>query len=202
MEKRPSLIILAILTVSVASLATILISRSQVQSKPPSYAPPAAKANSSQETTVGSPDGKLALMMREDKGKEDVTYVFTISNSSDGTQKEIFRKTVAIGFKMTIPQNTFSPDDRYVFLKQDGTGATSYLVLSASGAALTKDGQALEIVSLFNAKYPDYVITDVTGWGGVNLIVFNTDKKEGGQGPSFWFEVPAGGFIQLGTRFN
>ena len=210
-KHQSSLIILACLVISVVAMTFILLTRGQQPKVPAfvtsvigetSYALPAAKANASQETTVGSPDGKLALKMTEEKGKENVTYVFSILNSGDGSQKEIFRKTVPTSSTMVIPLNTFSPDDRYLFLKEADAGGTSYLVLSVSGAALTKNSQTLEIVSLFNAKYPNYKITDATGWGGVNLVVFNTDKSSGGQGPSFWFEAPGGGFIQLGTRFN
>lgn len=205
MGKRLSIIILVILAVSAAGLGSVILTRGKaekIQNKPPSYAPPVAQASASQETTVGSPDGKLSLTMKQVKGKEDVTYVFFVTNSTDDSQKEIFRKTSPVGTTMSIPGNTFSPDDKYVFLKESNSLGTRYLVLSVSGTPLTKDGSTLEISSLFAAKYPDLKITDVTGWGGVNLIIFNTDKAEGGTGPSFWFEVPSGGFIQLSNRFN
>lgn len=201
MEKRPSIIILACLVISAVSVLFILSSRGQ-QPKEISYAPPLAKADPSRESTVASSDGKRTLKMKEEKGKEGVTYTFWVINSADNSQKEVFRKNVPLNTTFAIPANTFSPDGKYVFLKETAPEGTSYPVLSALGTPLTKDGSTLEIVGLFAGKYPNYKITDVTGWGGVGLIVFNTDKSEGGIGPSFWFEIPSGGFIQLSTRFN
>src|SRR3972149_5869304 len=58
---------------------------------------------------------------------------------------------------------------------------------TTSGEPLSQDSETIEFAELFETKYPDYKITAVTGWGGINLIVFNTDKINGGTGPSFWF---------------
>jgi hypothetical protein len=167
-----------------------------------SYALPAAKADVPRETSVGSPDGKWSLKMKEEKGKDETTYIFWTINLADSSQKEIFRKTVPTTTTLEVPLNSFSPDDKYIFLKETGLGEDHYLVLTTSGIPLAEGVLTVEISGLFMAKYPEYVISDVTGWGGVGLIVFNTDKKEGGTGPSFWFEVPALGFIRLSTRFN
>ncbi len=186
-------------------LATALLFAFQPRtqkSQPPDYAPPIAKANTIQDTAVSSSDGKLILSMREEKGKADVTYTFSIGESAGGSQKEIFRKTALAEGVFSIPRNTFSPDNKYLFLKESDAGKTSYLVLSTAGTWLAKDSAFLEFAGAFESKYPDYKITDATGWGGINLIVFNTDKASGGAGPSFWFEVPSGVFIRLSNRFN
>jgi hypothetical protein len=167
-----------------------------------SYAPPAVRADVPRETSVGSPNGKWFLKMKEEKGQDATTYIFWIINLADSSQKEIFRKTVPVNTRLEVPLNSFSPDDKYIFLKEIGVGGTQYLVLTASGAPISEGVLVAEISGLFTTKYPDYVITDVTGWGGVGLIVINADKKEGGTGPSFWFELPSLGFIRLSTRFN
>jgi hypothetical protein len=213
MEKHPRITIAACLIVSAICIVFILFSGGQKSKSPPLniqstntqadlYSPPIAKADVPQEISVVSPDGKWALKMSEEKGENDTTYIFWILNLVKSSQKEIFRKTVPSGSALTIPQNTFSPDDKYVFIKENSAGDVHYLVLSASGAPLAKGIPTMEISGLFAAKYPDYKITDVTGWGGQSLIVINTDKNDGGQGPSFWFDVGSGSFIQLGTRFN
>ena len=49
---------------------------------------------------------------------------------------------------------------------------------------------------------PDYNIDEATGWGGLSLIVINTKKVNGGEGPSFWVDVPSGKFTQLSSHFN
>jgi len=216
MEKHHKLIIAFCLTVSALCLGFILYSNrerpketsSYTQevflpvTKDNSYSPPVVKADELLETMVGSPDGKLSLKMREEKGETDTTYSFMIMDLVKGSEKEIFWKKVPLGTTLSIPLNTFSPDDKYIFLKETGEGGIGYLLLSASGTPLDKDALTLEISGLFLDKYPDYIITDVTGWGGVNLIVINTDKSDGGTGPSFWFDVSSHSFIQLSTRFD
>lgn len=212
MEKLPKTVILVFVALIIIGLVALFF-RAQKPKEPTtpvlpitnnqaSYALPAVKADAPRETSVGSPDGKWSLKMKEEKGKEETTYIFWIINLADSSQKEIFRKTVPATTKLEVPLNSFSPDDKYIFLKEIGSSETHYLVLTTSGAPLSEGVLVAEISGLFTAKYPDYVITDVTGWGGVGLIVFNTDKKEGGTGPSFWFELPSLGFIRLSTRFN
>jgi len=208
MVKHPTkLLILACLIVSIASVVFVLRSRDLTYKessvpKNDSYTPQIAKANPPNEAEVGSPDGKWTLKMKEEKGKGEATYIFWIINLADGSQNEIFRKTISLGTTMVIPANTFSPDDKYVFLKEVDSGGIKYLALSATGGLVAKDTQTFEIASLFAEKHPDYKITDVTGWGGVNLLVINTSKDGGGQGPSFWFDMGSQSFIQLSNRFN
>jgi hypothetical protein len=201
------LIITVCLIVSVISILFVMRSRGWEPKRPSPdsrnnpYALPVAKAGTSNEASVESPDGKLTLKMQENKGKEGTTYIFWISGS-DGSAKEIFRKTTPLGSALSIPFNTFSPDGKYVFLKEANDSNADYLVLSVAGTWLTKDSQTLEISGLFADKYPDYKITDATGWGGPTLVVINTDRISGGEGPSFWFDVGSRSFIQLSNRFD
>ena len=171
-------------------------------SNSPSYPPPIANAQGNQQTSVGSPDGKFTLDMKEDKGKDTVTYTFLMKDESSGSQKEIYTKTVPAGTTLSIPYNTFSPDNKFIFIKETGSSQTSYFALTTSGAPIAKDAQSFDISSLFRAKYSNYNITEVTGWGGMTLIVVNTDKIDGAAGPSFWFDVSSGSFIQLSRRFD
>ena len=204
MDKHPKLIGLICLLISAVSVFFVLSSLRQKQdvSQKPSYPPPMAIANQAYSSVVGSPDGKWNLTMKEVKNKEGKTYTFSIVDESNGNSKEIYTKTVSTEATMSIPLNTFSPDDKYVFVKEVGPTDTSYFVMTTTGVEIAKDTQTFEIVSLFAEKHPNYKIIDATGWGGMNLIVFNTDKVSGGIGPSFWFEVPSKSFIQLSNRFN
>jgi hypothetical protein len=132
--------------------------------------------------------------MRQEKGSGAVTYKFVVKDEESGVQKEIFTKTEAAGVTLSIPDNTFSSDNKYVFLKETSASGVIYLVLA--------DTQTFDVSSLFTAKYPNYVITDATGWAGPTLLIINTDKASGGIGPSFWFDVASNSFIQLSSRFN
>lgn len=166
--------------------------QSQVEYKPVNT-PKTANAQGPRLTTVGSPDGKMSLTMKEE-GQDSILYTFLLKDEGTGASQQIFTKTASVGATLTIPLNTFSPDNKYVFLKETYGGKNSYFV--------PLDGQEVKFSDLFASKYEDFVITDVTGWGGVNLIVINADKAGGGIGPSFWFEMPSKSFIRLSNRFN
>jgi hypothetical protein len=152
-------------------------------------------AEASGLTSVNSPDGKLTLIAKTTKNNGGVTYTFSVSG------KEIFTKTVDTSTLIAIPTNTWSPDGRYIFLKEEASTGVKFFALSATKDSSEQTDQTANITDLFAAKYSDLTIQDATGWGGVNLIVFNTLKKDGSRGSSFWFEMPGKAIIQLSTLF-
>lgn len=204
MEKRPKLLIL-FFAVALATLGVLYLRGSQKTASPATTTfnlPNLPIQAAPQISTVEAPDGSHILTMKEEKGKNAVTHTLSISTESDNSQKQIFSKTLEEGSALSIPPNTFSPDDKYVFLKETGKSGASYIVLTSSGAPITEASQTITFSDLFAKKLPDYKITDVTGWASPTLIVINTDKLDGTKGPSFWFEVPSQSFILLSTRFN
>jgi len=201
MDKRPiKFLILVLLLLSVVAILFALNPRVKT-AQAPTYVPPIVKADPNREIAVESGDGKLILKMKEEKGKEGMTYIFWVADTSAGTQKELYRKTVPLGTTMAIPLNTFSPDNKYMFLQEVSGESLSYFAGSAAGIPFADGSQFLEFSSMFKAKYPNYKITEATGWGGVGLIIVNT-KSGGSQGPSFWFDVGSKSFIQLSNHFN
>ena len=77
-----------------------------------------------------------------------------------------------------------------------------YIVLRTDGKDMKDGKNYVEITKLFYEKYDDFVISDVTGWGGEGLIVLNSKSPDGETGPSFWFDLSGFGFIRLSTIFN
>ena len=152
-------------------------------------------AIASEPVVKDSPDGKLTLSAKTVKDKNSVTYSFSVSG------KEIFVKTVDPSTIISIPYNTWDPNGKYIFLKESSNFGTSFFVLSTSVSSLDQNDQTANITNLFIEKYPDLKIGDVTGWGGVNLVVLNSINGDGGRGPSFWFEMPTHSFIRLSVRF-
>lgn len=155
--------------------------------------PPALAAS---ENSVPSPDGSKTLVMKVAKGFRESTYSFFTSGT------EIFNKTVANSVSFSIPANTWSPDNKYVFIKETGDIGSVFFVLSASLDSSTQDDKTANITDTFAKKYPDLTIQDATGWGGVSLVVFNSQKADGTNGPSFWYEMPSHAVIQLANHFN
>ena len=157
--------------------------------------------SSSNVTKIGSPDGQKTLEMLEKKDGAETTYTVSVSGE-DGVANVVFSKTYDSGWSVSIPYNTFSPDNKYFFLKVNGPSTVSYIVVNSTGAVVSRDNQTIEIVGRFEAKETNYKITDVTGWAAPTLMVINTNKNDGGLGPSFWFDLSDTSFIPLSTRFN
>lgn len=198
MDKRlfNTILIVTAVIIGVSAYFVYDNNKVQIQSKveyKPVNTPKTANAQGPKLTTVGSPDGKMSLTMKED-GADSILYTFLLKDEGTGISKQIFTKTASVGAVLSVPLNTFSPDNKYVFIKETYGGKSSYFV--------PMDGEEVDFSGLFAEKYEDFVITDVTGWGGVNLIVVNTDKAGGGIGPSFWFDVTSKSFIRLTNRFN
>jgi hypothetical protein len=198
MAKHLSNIIFVIVIFIIGTLAYFAYDNNKVEIQnkveyKPANTPKNVNAQEPKLTTVGSPDGKMSLAMKEE-GDDSVLYTFLLKDEGTGLVKQIFTKTASVGATLTIPFNTFSPDNKYVFLKETYGGKNSYI--------LPLNGEEINFSDLFANKYEDFLITDVTGWGGINLIVINTDKVDGGVGPSFWFDVTSKSFIRLSNRFN
>lgn len=169
-----------------ATLALIMAFRrdSGVATKPPE---PIFAAS---DTDVLSPDGKVTLTMKEKRVETGILHTFLVSG------REIFSKTFPKDSSLLIPYNAFSPDNKYIFLKSVVSGQIAYFVIPL------EEGEVMNVSDPFNEKFgSELTIDEATGWGGINLLIINTNKVSGGKGPSFWFEAPGGAFIRLSHNF-
>jgi hypothetical protein len=201
MGNRLIKILLGIGLVAIAAVGFLVkhgASQPQPQ-KTSTYSPPVVNAEPSQSVTQDAPDGKASLTMKAEKVEGGISYT-VLTTGADKVQKEVFKKKVTTGTVISIPFNTFSPNDKYLFLKEVSPENTSFFVLATNGDPLKGGAQTIDFTGLFTAKYPDNKIKDVTGWGGLTLIVINTEKN-GETGSSFWFDVSSASFIQLSTKF-
>jgi len=192
--------LLILIFVLIAGAGVFFVKFSRVPQKPDSTAfkptpvpVPVVEAMEPIVTSVGSPDGKLTLTMKKENTQNGDSYAFFTTNL-EGSKNILYTKVASAGAVLSIPENTFSPDNKYVFLKEEYMGLANYFLPVSTGI--------IDISALFTEKYPDFIVTDMTGWGGINLIVINTDRVGGGVGPSFWFDVPSRSFYRLSTRFN
>lgn len=167
-------------------------SQKPTQSRASEFVPVVESKNSE----IISPDGKMTLSVNMRKINSENIYTFTIGDN------QIYSNTLPPGLSMAIPFNTFSPDNKYFFLEETSLDKANYLVFTTNGKPFSGGDKSLEISSPFYQKYPNFKITDVTGWASPTLIVINTDKENGEQGPSFWFDVSTRSFYRLSTRFN
>lgn len=149
-----------------------------------------------------SPDGKKTLAMVATKDQLGDKYTLTLLTEKSDEPEVVYQELFSSGAVVELPFNAFSPEGKYIFLKQTNQNGTTYLTIPISKGFETGVRPVTNVSEIFYSKYSDYVITDVTGWGGVSLLVVNTNKVQGDKGPSFWFEASTGRFYKLTTRFN
>ena len=152
-----------------------------------------------------APDGSVTLISRAVKNSDGTaTYEFTASGLSGiqilpaGSSRKIFTKTVGPGASMMIPANTWAPENRYVFLEEkDASAAKRFFVVRTTGEPFVSGAEYLDVTALFAEKKTGYTFREATGWASPTLLIITTDKDQGTRGPSYWFEIPSGAFLQL-----
>ncbi len=147
-----------------------------------------------------SPDGTYqALLQSKDDGSgTKMSTFFTSRTDSSGSATLIYSRSPDAHTFLTIPYNTFSPGNRYVFLQETVDGVPHFLVFQTSGNRFVDGQQYLDVSSLFAAYTSSEVLYQVTGWASDTLLIIETDY---GVGPSFWFDLAGQTFVPLSTRF-
>lgn len=166
-----------------------------VTSKPPSgkdLVAPQEAALLPETSEVRSLEGTFKLLMTKKENEAgSTTYSFLVSDLS-GKTTEIFEKIVGKGEAMNLPQNSWSPNNKYVFIEDRKGSLTEYLVFKTSGEPFENGQKYLNATALFNQKVKNYNLKAMTGWADPLLVSVLTVK-----GPPFWFDVTTQSFIQL-----
>lgn len=141
-------------------------------------------------------DGSMTLELKRtfDSGSGMQTYSYIVS----GSPTPIFTKTVGTRNSMSIPVNSWSPENKYVFIEEiNEQGEKNYLVLKADGEPIIRDQQYFDVRELFAAKKTKYILDEVTGWASPTLLILTTKKDEDTSGLSYWLEIPSKAILQL-----
>lgn len=146
------------------------------------------------ENDVHSIDGTLKLIMRILTLQGDTkTYSFFVADIYGNNERSLFAKTLNKNTTMMIPENSWSPDNKYVFIRQNQADLFEIFVLKANGEVFASGQQYLDVISLFAQRKMKYSIIDVTGWDSSVLLHIRTT------GPNYWFDVTSSAFMQLSS---
>lgn len=149
-----------------------------------------------------SPDGTKKVIMKIFSGNDNAkTYTFYTTDDSGINEQFIFEKTLDTTANMTIPFNTFSPDNKYFFIQKNSEAGISILAFQTSGEPFSGTEAYFDVTDLFKKKETGNNFKEATGWASESLIIINTAKGDGTKGPSYWFEIPSRAIIQLSTEF-
>jgi hypothetical protein len=149
-----------------------------------------------------SPDGTKKVIMKVTQNSGNTsTYDFSTADATDSNEQHIFTKTLNVSENMSIPFNTWSPDDKYFFIQQDIDGVKSVFVFNAAETHFADGSAYLDAADSFTKVNTGNSFDEATGWASESLIIINTKKQDGTKGPSYWFEIPSKAIIQLSTEF-
>jgi len=151
-------------------------------------------------TEVQSADGTMKLIIKVTSKAGGQTYTFSVSDIAGLNKKTIFMKTLSKNQSLQAPANSWSIDNKYLFLKEQDDGSLSFFVFKANGEPFANGEDYIDVVPLFSNKESSYRIADITGWDSATLLHIFTISANGAKGPSFWFDVESKTFMMLGSE--
>jgi hypothetical protein len=162
--------------------------------------PPTPTISFQQTTTTDSqisPDGTHKVVLKTIQN-QDLSKTYEVS-VDDGSV--FYTKTLGANETITLPFNSWEPQNRYFFIQENLGGGPKILVFTADGSAFGDGEPYLDLTDAYSKLGSSYSYDAATGWAGYNIIVINTKAEDGSQGTSYWYELPYGSLIPLATKF-
>ena len=149
-----------------------------------------------------SPDGSKTLINEVSASSSgELTSNLIVRENETNYQIKIYQEILNENSKITMPFNTWSPDNKYFFVIKENGNFRQYTVFAANDNGI-KSEPFLDLSSDFLEKGFSYNLQDVTGWASPTLLVLRT-KDEGSNkpGPSYWYEITTRRFYKLSSQF-
>lgn len=134
--------------------------------------------------------------MQEATTGENLIYDFSVAEIGKGESVHLYSKTVSLGH-MELPFNSWSPDDKYVFVSENTGGIKRFYVFKANGETFSNGEEYIDVIPKFESANTGLKLENVTGWDSENLLHISTLLENGEKGPGFWFEIPSKAIIRL-----
>lgn len=151
--------------------------------------------------SVHSPDGTLKLVLKTQTLPNGQTiYTVTASDVNGGSRRMVYETTMPEGSQILLPPNSWSPDNKFLFLKVHFPQGLSAFVFQADTSAFSDGSKYIDVLTLFHTQFPDAILRDVTGWDDPSLLHVMTYTADKTIGTSYWFDIWSRGFIPLVQR--
>lgn len=146
-----------------------------------------------------SPDGTRKLKMTVTHNKNGtLDYQFTASDFLGENAQMIYAVSLPGTEKMSIPFNTWSPDDKYFFIVN---GQGNAMVFTAAGEDIREGEQFIDVGQVFNGAGRKDTYGKTLGWASNTLLIANGIASDGSKGSSYWVEIPSKAVLQLGQDY-
>lgn len=147
-----------------------------------------------------SPDGTKKVTLTITHHKNSSTYQITTSADDDTNLVHIYSLTNTKD-TLSLPFNSWSPDDTYFFLVRESPTEKGALVFRADGTPVTVVTPIPDVKDIFQSKVTTNLYDETTGWAADNLLVINSKTPDNAKSTSYWLELPDLSVIQLATQF-
>lgn len=163
---------------------------------------PTTQTNKVVEEQGISPDGTKTLIMRTQPATASSSaHAFYVISKANPTEQFIFSLTTPTQTPLTIPFNTWSPDNHYFFVQEHDPLEVHNFAFKADASLFPGQQPFLDVTSLFDQKKTGFQLGEVTGWAAPTLLIINAKKDDGKAGPSYWFDVTSKSLTRLSTTF-
>lgn len=165
----------------------------------PTPTPFVPEVTSSSQT---SSDGTKKVTVKVTTNKDLTrTYDILTSDNDGSNEHAVISKKLDAKKSISIPFNTWSPNNNYFFIQENTEADPLIMVFTATGEPFA-DGEAyLDATDAFAKQATENQFGQATGWASETLIFINSVLPDKTKGPTYWFEVPSKAVIQLSTRF-
>ncbi len=182
---------------TITPLPTVTPTQNIVKPAKPSTKTPVVFTPAISTTSQISSDGSRKVTVDIVGNKDgNQTYEVLIDNGPI-----IYSQTLPSGSSISIPYNTWSPNNTYFFLQENSGNLTQIMVFDGSGKSFSNGNEFLDLTGIFAQRVTKYAFGQATGWASNNLIIIESKRSDGTQGPSYWFGVPGESVTYLSTQF-
>ncbi len=148
-------------------------------------------------TEASNLDGSKRLVGTSELKEGKVKYVFTVIDSTKKEKIILFETYVDRQSSLTIPFNSWSNDDKYVFIQANSPEGKNYHVFKADGSSFNDGLKYLDVQQYWVSSKNTKVIDRVSGWAGADLLVTYATNSDGSDSFAYWFVISSRRFMNV-----
>lgn len=142
-------------------------------------------------------DGSKRLAGTSEITDVGVKYKFVTSDEKKNEKTLLFESLLNKESSVVIPYNSWSSDEKHVFLEAKTGPGKNYYVFNADGSNF-KDGiKFLDVMDYWEKSGIDKRVDHVSGWAGPGLLVVYTTNLDGSDSFAYWFVVDTRRFMNV-----
>ncbi len=142
-------------------------------------------------------DGQLRLTGESEQKGGEVRYRFNVVDNQKNVKYLLFETTVEKDRSFTIPFNSWSSDNKHLFIETKSLEGRDYYVFNTDAGEFQDGLKYLDVGDYWNKSKNSDLIREVSGWAGPDQLMVYTIRPDGSDGLAYWFIVSVRKFLQV-----